>query len=50
MDEINTYQRNERGLIDMVEHYRVCDSLSGARVDELTLSLDEEMELLKKNM
>lgn len=49
MDEINTYQRNERGLIDMVEHYRVCDSLSGARVDELTLSLDDALKVIDED-
>lgn len=49
MDEINTYQRNERGLIDMVEHYRTCDSLSGARVDELTLSLDDALKVIDED-
>lgn len=49
MDEINTYQHNERGLIDMVEHYRTCDSLSGARVDELTLSLDDALKIIDED-
>ena len=45
-DEIETYQRNERGFIDMVEHWRTCDSLDCARVDELTLSLNDALKVI----
>lgn len=44
--EIDTYQRNERGLIDMVEHYKSCNDLSCAKVDELELSLQDALKVI----
>ena len=45
-DEISTYQRNERTLLDGVEHYKSCNDLSCARVDELELSLADAKKVI----
>lgn len=44
--EIETHRRNERSLINDVERYRTSDSLSGAKVDELTLSLNDAVKVI----
>lgn len=45
-EEISTYQRNERALLDGVEHYKSCNDLSCARVDELELSLADAKKVI----
>ena len=45
-EEVETYQRNERGFIDAIEHYKNCNDLSCAKVDELTLSLDDAYKVI----
>ena len=44
--EIETHRRNERSLINDVERYRTSDLLSGAKVEELTLSLNDAVKVI----
>jgi len=45
-NDIATYQCNERALIDGIEHYKTCNDLSCARVDELELSLADAKKVI----
>lgn len=49
-DEITTYQRNERAFIDGIEHYKTCNDLSCAKVDELELSLADARKVISDDM
>lgn len=49
-NEIATYQRNERAFIDGIEHYKTCNDLSCAKVDELELSLADAKKVIGDDM
>lgn len=49
-EDIATYQRNERAFIDGIEHYKTCNDLSCAKVDELELSLADARKVIGEDM
>lgn len=49
-DDINAYQRNERSFIDGIEHYKACNDLACAKVEELELSLSDAKKVIGDDM